>query len=93
MVLACASAIPAGLTNAVASSTGSLSLGNSGDTVTLASPSGTVDSVTYGSALAGTDGVAMNRSPDGDPAGTFVLHTALSASQRSPGTRVSGAAF
>lgn len=93
VVFAGASAIPAGLTNAVASSTGSLSLGNSGDTVTLASPAGAVDSVTYGSALAGTDGVSMNRSPDGDPAGTFVLHTQLSASQRSPGTRANGAAF
>jgi hypothetical protein len=49
--------------------------------------------VTYTSALSGTDGVSMNRSPDGDPAGTFVLHTALSASPSSPGTRIDGTAF
>jgi hypothetical protein len=61
--------------------------------VTLASPTGIVDNVTYTSALSGTDDVSMNRSPDGDPAGTFVLHTTLSASPSSPGTRVDGAAF
>lgn len=49
--------------------------------------------MTYTSALSGTDGVSMNRSPDGDPAGTFVLHTALSASPSSPGTRIDGTAF
>jgi endonuclease/exonuclease/phosphatase family metal-dependent hydrolase len=88
-----ATGIPAGLTNAVAASTGTLSLGNSGDTVTLASPTGTVDSFTYSATLAGTDGVSMNRSPDGSATGTFVLHTTLSTSQRSPGTRVDGTAF
>jgi endonuclease/exonuclease/phosphatase family metal-dependent hydrolase len=93
VVFAGASAIPAGLSNAIASSTGSFVLGNSGDTVKLASPSGLVDSVTYTSALASADGVSMNRSPDGDPTGAFVLHTALSASPRSPGVRVSGASF
>lgn len=93
VVFAGAAAIPAGLGNAIASSTGMLSLSNSGDTVTLASPTGTVDSVTYTSALSGTDGVSMNRSPDGDAAGTFVLHTTLSASLASPGTRVDGTAF
>jgi hypothetical protein len=71
-----------------------LNLGNSGDTVTLASPAGTVDSVTYTAALAGTDGVSMNRSPDGSAAGTFVLHTVVAPTvMRSPGTRASGAAF
>jgi endonuclease/exonuclease/phosphatase family metal-dependent hydrolase len=93
VVYAGASAIPAGLGNAIAASTGSLVLGNSGDTVTLAGPSGTVDSVTYTSALSGSDGVSMNRSPDGDPAGGFVLHSQLSASPRSPGVRATGAAF
>jgi len=88
-----AAGIPAGLGNAIAASTGSLNLGNSGDTVTLANPAGTVDSVTYTAALAGTDGVSMNRSPDGSSAGTFVLHTAVSSAMRSPGTRASGAAF
>ncbi len=67
-------------------STGQLNLSNSGDSVTLSSSSGTtVDSFTYTSALAGTDGVSMNRSPNGST-GPFVLHTALSSAQSSPGT-------
>lgn len=93
VVFAGASAVPAGLGNAIASSTGSFVLGNSGDTVKLASPSGLVDSVTYTSALSGADGVSMNRSPDGSATGTWVLHTALTASPRSPGVRASGASF
>ena len=93
VVFAGASAIPAGLSNAIASSTGSFVLGNSGDTVKLASPAGLVDSVTYTSALSGTDGVSMNRSPDGSATGTFVLHTTLSSAPRSAGTRTTGAAF
>ncbi|HEY0193801.1 MAG TPA: lamin tail domain-containing protein [Kofleriaceae bacterium] len=88
-----ASAIPAGLTNAVAASTGTLSLGNSGDTVKLANGGTTVDSFTYTSTLAGTDGVSMNRSPDATATGSFVLHTTLSASPSSPGKRATGAAF
>ena len=93
VVFAGAGAIPSGLANAVAASTGGLALGNGGDTVKLAAPSGPIDSVTYTSALSGTDGVSMNRSPDGDPAGAFVLHTALVAAPRSPGMRATGAAF
>jgi endonuclease/exonuclease/phosphatase family metal-dependent hydrolase len=93
VVYGAAGGIPAGLGNAIASSTGALSLGNGGDTVTLASPTATVDSVTYTSALSSTDGVSMNRSPDGNAAGTFVLHTTLSAAMRSPGTRINGTAF
>ena len=88
-----AAGIPAGLANAVAASTGSLNLANGGDTVTLASPAGTVDSFTYPPALAGVDGVSMNRSPDGSATGTFVLHNTLSTLPRSPGTRVDSAAF
>jgi endonuclease/exonuclease/phosphatase family metal-dependent hydrolase len=88
-----ASAIPAGLTNAVAASSGTLSLNNSTDTVTLANAAGTVDRFAYPSTLSGGDGVSMNRSPDGDPAGTFVLHTHLAATSSSPGTRANGAAF
>jgi endonuclease/exonuclease/phosphatase family metal-dependent hydrolase len=84
--------IPAGLTNAIAASTHQLNLSNGGDTVTLKSPTATIDSLTYTAAQA-VDGVSLNRSPDGDPAGAFVLHTALSALMRSPGTRVTGAAF
>ena len=88
-----ASAIPAALTNAVAASTGALGLGNSGDTVTLASPAGTVDHFTYPSSLSSSDGVSMNRDPDGSATGSFVLHTQLSSRQSSPGTRVDGSAF
>ena len=88
-----ASGIPVGLANAIAASTGQLNLSNSGDTVTLASPSGTVDSETYDGTLSGSDGVSMNRSPDGDPAGAFVLHTTLVTAPRSPGVRATGAAF
>ncbi|MGZ3460677.1 MAG: lamin tail domain-containing protein [Archangium sp.] len=89
-----ASAIPSGLSNAVAASTGTLGLGNSGDTVTVKDSAGTtVDTTTYASSLAGTDGVSMNRSPDASPSGTFVLHTTLSSARSSPGTRVDGSAF
>jgi hypothetical protein len=93
VVFGAASAIPPGLTNAIAASTGGLNLGNSGDTVTLKTASGTVqDSFTYSSSLAGTDGVSMNRNPDGSTGG-FVLHTAISSLSRSPGTRATGAAW
>jgi endonuclease/exonuclease/phosphatase family metal-dependent hydrolase len=89
-----ASGIPAGLTNAVAATTGTLALGNSGDTVTVKNAAGTtVSTTTYTSALSGTDGVSMNRSPDGASGGTFVLHTTLSSAAASPGKRVSGSAF
>ena len=93
VVFAGASAIPAGLTNAVAASTGSLALGNGGDSVILKNGATTVTSYTYSSSLAGTDGVSMNRSPDATATGTFVLHTAVSSLTSSAGTRASGAAF
>lgn len=86
-----ASAIPAGLTSAVAASTGTLSLNNSGDTVTLSSSSGTViSSFTYTSTLASQDGVSMNRNPDGGATASFVLHNTLSSLPSSPGTRADG---
>lgn len=88
-----ASAIPAGLTNAVAASTGTLSLANGGDSVVLKDASAvTKGSFTYSSTLAGTDGVSMNRSPDAST-GSFVLHTTLSSLQSSAGKRVNGTAF
>ncbi|WP_369945191.1 lamin tail domain-containing protein [Vitiosangium sp. GDMCC 1.1324] len=88
------SGIPSGVTNAVAATTGTLALGNSGDTVTLKNSAGTtVDTTTYSSTLAGTDGVSMNRSPDATSGATFVLHTTLSSLSSSPGKRVSGSAF
>jgi endonuclease/exonuclease/phosphatase family metal-dependent hydrolase len=89
-----AAGIPAGLSNAVGASTGTLGLGNSGDTVTVKSSAGTtVNTTTYPSSLASTDAVSMNRSPDGSSGGTFVLHTTLSSAASSPGKRVNGTAF
>jgi hypothetical protein len=92
VVFGAATGIPAGLTNAVASTTGTLSLGNSADTVTLANASNTaVDSFAYTAALASTDGVSMNRSPDRSPAGFFALHTTVSNLKSSPGVSAGGA--
>nr|WP_216623159.1 lamin tail domain-containing protein [Corallococcus exercitus] len=89
-----ASGIPSGTTGAVAASTGTLGLGNSGDTVTLKNSAGTaVDTATFASSLAGTDGVSANRSPDASSTGSFVLHTSVSSLGSSPGKRASGTAF
>lgn len=85
--------IPAGTPNAIGSSTGDLSLNNSGDTVTLKRSTTTVDQVKYGSSLARYDGVSMNRSPDLTPGATFVLHTGLSTAKASPGTNPAGVAY
>ena len=97
VVFASASAIPSGLTNAVAASTGTLSLNNGGDTVTVKTSStksaSTIDAYTYSSTLGGTDGVSMNRSPDASATGGFVLHTSLSTLGASAGARVNGTAF
>ncbi|WPB76836.1 lamin tail domain-containing protein [Archangium violaceum] len=93
-VFGAAAGIPSGVTNAVGASTSMLNLSNSGDTVTLKNASGTtVDSTTYSSSLAGTDGVSMNRSPDVTSGATFVLHTTLSSSTTSPGKRANGTAY
>lgn len=89
-----AAGIPTGLTNAVAASTGTLGLSNSGDSVTVKNAAGTVvDTVTLGSSLVSTDGVSANRNPDASASGAWVLHTAVSTLQRSPGTRADGTAF
>jgi beta-lactamase superfamily II metal-dependent hydrolase/chitodextrinase len=93
VVFGAAAGIPAGVTNAVAASTGSLSLGNSGDSVKLASGATTVDSYTYAAALAAVDGVSMNRSPDATAGAAFVLHTSVSSLQSSPGKRANGSAW
>jgi hypothetical protein len=93
VVFGAASGIPSGVTG-IPSSTGTLSLNNPGDTVTLADASGAaIDAFTYTAALTGVDGVSMNRSPDATAGGTFVLHTQLSTLAASPGRRASGAAF
>ena len=94
VVFGSASGIPAGLTNAVASSTSNLSLGNTGDTVALKNAAGgNVDTFIYGSSLASADGVSMNRSMDTNPNAGFVLHNAMSALAASGGKRATGAAF
>jgi endonuclease/exonuclease/phosphatase family metal-dependent hydrolase len=93
VVFGAATGIPAGVT-AVAASSGSLSLNNTGDTVTLADAAGgMLDSFAYTPALAGTDGVSMNRNPDASALGAFVLHTAVAAAASSPGTHANGSAF
>ncbi|WP_244224827.1 lamin tail domain-containing protein [Corallococcus sicarius] len=89
-----AAGIPSGTVGAVAASTGTLGLSNSGDTVTLKNASGTaVDTATLASSLAGTDGVSANRSPDASASGSFTLHTSVSGTSSSPGKRASGLAF
>jgi beta-lactamase superfamily II metal-dependent hydrolase len=92
-----AAGIPPGTPGAGVASTGTLSLNNSGDTVTVktspAKGGTTIDAFTYGSALASQDGVSMNRSPDASDTGGFVLHTRLSSLSASPGRSVNGAAF
>ncbi|WP_437875436.1 lamin tail domain-containing protein [Sorangium sp. So ce513] len=90
-----ASAVPSG-SGAVGASTGTLHLGNGGDTVTLRNASGaTVDSVTYSSSLAGQDGVSMNRNPDASAGAPFVLHNTLTppGGSSSPGKRANGLSF
>jgi endonuclease/exonuclease/phosphatase family metal-dependent hydrolase len=88
------SGIPSGTPSAVGSSTGTLSLGNSGDSVSLRDASGTlVGSFTYGASLSSVDGASMNRSPDATPGASFVLHTGLSGLSSSPGKKANGASF
>lgn len=87
------SGIPAGLANAVAASTGTLALGNSGDSVILKNGTTTVTSYSYPSSLSGTDGVSMNRNPDASATGSWVLHTSISSLSSSGGTRANGTAF
>ncbi|PTL84385.1 lamin tail domain-containing protein [Vitiosangium sp. GDMCC 1.1324] len=88
-----AAGIPTGTPNAVVASTNTLSLNNTGDTVTLKNGATTIDSFTYTSALAAQDGVSMNRSPDMSTTGGFVLHNTLSSLSASPGRRVNGTSF
>ena len=88
-----AASIPPGIAG-VAASTTQLGLNNTTDTVTLRDAAGLqLDSFAYPSTLSAADGVSMNRSPDADPSGTFVLHNTLSAAGASPGTRATGAAY
>jgi PKD repeat protein len=88
-----AAAIPGGIA-AVAASTGDLNLGNSGDQVLLRNSAGTtVQSMTYTSSLASTDGVSVNRSPDGSASGTWVKHDTISSLAQSLGRRADGSLY
>jgi hypothetical protein len=94
VVFGAASGIPAGTSNAVAASTATLSLGNSGDTVAVKDATGaSIDAFTYSSSLAAADGVSMNRSPDSSVGAGFVLHNSLSTLTASAGKRANGTAF
>ncbi|MCP3102365.1 putative Ig domain-containing protein [Myxococcus sp. K15C18031901] len=87
-----AAGIPAGLTNAVAASSGQLGLNNSNDSVRLRKADGTlVDEYNYTTTV---DDVSYNRSPDGDPTGSWELHTTFPwQSNKSPGKRVNSTDF
>lgn len=87
------SAIPGGIVG-VAAGTGDLNLSNSGDQVILRDSSGTtVTSMTYSSSLANSDGVSINRSPDGSASGAWVKHDTISSLSSSPGRRVGGTVY
>ena len=80
--------------NSRVASTGSLSLSNSGDTVTVRDAGGaTVQIASYTSAMTARDGVSMTRETDGDDGAAFVLHDTLSALDRSPNARNDGSPF
>ncbi|MER6091352.1 lamin tail domain-containing protein [Streptomyces bluensis] len=73
-----ASSIPGGIV-AVAASTGGLNLANSGDSVSLRDSAGaTIQSMSYSSTLANSDGVSINRSPDLNATGAWVKHNTIS---------------
>lgn len=88
-----AASIPVGLTNAVASSTATLSLHPS-DSVALRDASGTlVDSHSWTADFA-TPGMSANRAIDGDGSAAFVAHTSVEPGViASPGTRADGTDF
>ncbi|WP_338673581.1 lamin tail domain-containing protein [Streptomyces sp. SCSIO 30461] len=92
-VFGASSAIPAGIVG-VAASTGGLNLSNSGDQVILRDSAGaTVQSMTYSSSQANSDGVSLNRSPDGSATGGWVKHDTISSLTRSPGQRADGTVY
>lgn len=87
------SAIPGGIV-AVPASTGGLSLANGGDSVVLKdAAASTVQSMTYTSSQVSTDGVSLNRSPDGSATGTWVKHNTISSLLASPGKRANGTIY
>ncbi|MEV6594178.1 lamin tail domain-containing protein [Streptomyces acidicola] len=88
-----ASSIPGGIV-AVAASTGGLNLANSGDSVSLRDSAGTtIQSMSYSSSLANTDGVSINRSPDLSATGAWVKHNTISSLPRSLGQHADGTVY
>ncbi|MFW6868350.1 lamin tail domain-containing protein [Nocardioides sp. CPCC 206347] len=88
-----ASSIPGGIV-AVPASTGGLNLANGGDSVSLRDSGGaTIQSMTYTPSQASSDGVSINRSPDGSTSGTWVQHNTISTLTRSPGQRANGTTY
>lgn len=86
--------VPGNLDNAVAASTGALSLRNSGELVTLGDAQGkTIDAFDYPQSLASRDGISMTRKMDGSGVAMFVLHDSLSSLAESPGLRSDGSAW
>ncbi len=85
-------AIPSGLTNAEASTSGAFQFNQGGDTVYLQGPQKqVVDSCTYSSSY---ESLSYNRTPDATREGTFVLHNTLpSGGNSSPGRRADGSPF
>ncbi len=78
---------PQGFSNVAVASTGTLSLNNAGDTVSLRDAQGQlIDSLAYG-AEGGKD-VSLTRVPDA--VGSFVLHTIVNGHSFSPGKSVDG---
>ncbi|AXE23410.1 endonuclease/exonuclease/phosphatase [Streptomyces globosus] len=92
-VFGAGSAIPGGIV-AVAAGTGGLSLSNSGDQVILRDSTGTtVQSMTYTSSQANSDGVSVNRNPDGSATGGWAKHHTISSLTSSPGRHADGTAY
>ncbi len=76
---------PAGINNAIASSTGYLSLNNSGETITLKNAGGEVkDTVTYSKSK---EGISLNREKDGKAGTILVNHNTISQHPMSPGQK------
>ncbi|MEU4273145.1 lamin tail domain-containing protein [Streptomyces sp. NPDC026092] len=92
-VFGAGSSIPGGIA-AAAASTGGLNLSNSGDQVILRDSAGaTVQSMSYSSSQANSDGVSINRSPDGSATGGWVKHDTISSLSSSPGKRANGTVY
>ncbi len=78
---------PQGIANTVIASTGTLSLNNSGDTVTLRdATTRLIDSLVYGPE--GGKDVSLTRSPDAT--GSFILHSTANGQPFSPGRTLDG---